>query len=73
MHWQRSCKWSREITLKLMLNWTLTFLVIALIVGLLGFSSLAGATAAVAQVLFVIFVILLVISGFSTALEGKRR
>ena len=38
-----------------MLHWALTFLVIALIAGLLGFTGVAGAASHIAQVLFVVF------------------
>ena len=45
-----------------MLGWILTFLVIALIAGLLGFGNIAGASAGIAQILFYIFLVLLLIS-----------
>jgi uncharacterized membrane protein YtjA (UPF0391 family) len=45
-----------------MLLWSFIFLILALIGGLLGFSSLAGATAVVAQVLCGVFLILWVFS-----------
>lgn len=54
-----------------MLNWTLTFLILALIAGVLGFTSLAGAAASIAQVLFIVFLILLVVSALARALQGK--
>ncbi|MEO5916790.1 MAG: DUF1328 domain-containing protein [Luteolibacter sp.] len=54
-----------------MLNWTLTFLVLALIAGLLGFTSIAGAAASIAQILFFAFVILLLVSALSSALRGR--
>jgi len=54
-----------------MLNWTLTFFILAIIAGVFGFTSLAGATAGIAQILFVIFLILFVISAFTRALSGK--
>jgi len=56
-----------------MLNWTLTFLVLALIAGLLGFTDLAGAAAGVAQVLCIVFLTLVVISAFSRMLTGKTQ
>lgn len=51
-----------------MLSWTLTFIVVALIAGVLGFGTLAGAAATVAKVCFVIFLILFVIS----LIRGKK-
>ena len=55
-----------------MLNWTLTFLILALIAAILGFTGIAGAAASVAQVLFVIFLILLLVSGLGRGLNGKN-
>ena len=51
-----------------MLSWTLTFIVVALIAGVLGFGTLAGAAATVAKVCFVLFLILFVVS----LLRGKK-
>jgi len=45
----------------LMLNWSITFLVIALIAGVLGLSGVAGAAANIAWTLFVVFLILFVV------------
>jgi uncharacterized membrane protein YtjA (UPF0391 family) len=45
-----------------MLGWILTFLVIALVAGALGFGGIAGASAGIAQILFYIFLALLLIS-----------
>jgi len=45
-----------------MLSWALTFLVIALIAGVLGFGVVAGTAAQIAQVLFFLFLILFVVS-----------
>jgi len=44
-----------------MLSWALTFLVIALIAGVLGFGVIAGTAASIAKILFVVFLILFVI------------
>lgn len=57
--------------LKIMLGWTITFLVLAIIAGLLGFVVVAGAAAEIAKILFFIFLILLVVSALSRALKGK--
>jgi uncharacterized membrane protein YtjA (UPF0391 family) len=45
-----------------MLNWTITFLVIALIAALFGFGGIAVAAAGIARILFFIFLILFVAS-----------
>jgi len=50
-----------------MLRWIITFLVISLIAGLLGFSGLAGAATDFARILFYIFLVLLavaIVAGF---------
>jgi len=44
----------------MVLGWTLGFLIVALIAGLLGFRFIAGVAATVAKVLFLIFVILFI-------------
>ena len=45
-----------------MVRWIITFLVIALIAGLLGFGGIAGAATGIAQILFWVFLVLLAIS-----------
>ena len=51
-----------------MLSYAVTFLIIALIAGVLGFGVIAGTAAAIAKVLFIVFLILFVASLF-----GARR
>ncbi len=51
-----------------MLRWTVTFLVIALIAALFGFTGIAVGAASIAKVLFYLFLILFVVS----LLFGKR-
>jgi uncharacterized membrane protein YtjA (UPF0391 family) len=53
-----------------MLGWALTFLVLALVAGLLGFFALAGVAAMIAKVLLLVFLVLLVVSFFT---GGWRR
>ncbi|MEO8205664.1 MAG: DUF1328 domain-containing protein [Chthoniobacterales bacterium] len=45
-----------------MLSWAITFLIIALIAGLLGFTSIMGTGLWIAKVLFVVFLVLFVLS-----------
>ena len=45
-----------------MLNWALTFLVIALLAALFGFGSVASTAAGFAQICFVIFLVLFLLS-----------
>ncbi len=44
-----------------MLGWALTFLVIALVAGVLGFGVVAGTAATVAKILFFVFLVLFII------------
>jgi uncharacterized membrane protein YtjA (UPF0391 family) len=45
-----------------MLSWAVTFLIIALIAGVLGFGFIAGTAAGIAKVLFVVFLVLFLVS-----------
>lgn len=54
-----------------MLGWALTFLVVALIAGLLGFTSIAGASMAIAKILFVVFLVLFVASLAMHFMRGR--
>jgi uncharacterized membrane protein YtjA (UPF0391 family) len=45
-----------------MLYWTIVFLIIALVSGVLGFGGIAGTAMGIAQVLFVIFLVLFLVS-----------
>lgn len=54
-----------------MLNWAVTFFVLALIAGLLGFFALAGLAAEIAKLLLLAFVVLWLISMLSGALRGR--
>ncbi len=55
-----------------MLRWSLTFLVLALIAGLLGFTGLAGDAMYIAKVLFYIFIIIFVVSLLYNVVTGRR-
>ena len=54
-----------------MLSWALTFLVIALIAALLGFTGVAGTAVGIAQLLFYVFVILFLVSIVASLLHRK--
>ncbi|MDP3659868.1 DUF1328 domain-containing protein [Phenylobacterium sp.] len=54
-----------------MLGWALTFLVVALIAGLLGFTSIAGSAMGVAQILFYVFIALFLISAVMHLVRGR--
>ena len=54
-----------------MLGWALTFAILSLVAGLLGFFALAGLAASIAKVLFLVFLVLLVASFGDVALRGQ--
>ncbi len=56
-----------------MLSWVLTFLVIALIAGVLGFGGIAGASVEIAKIIFFIAVILFLISAVTGIVRGRGR
>ncbi len=45
-----------------MLSWAITFLIIALIAGVLGFTTIAGTAIGFAKIIFVVFLVLFVLS-----------
>jgi uncharacterized membrane protein YtjA (UPF0391 family) len=51
-----------------MLSWALTFLIIALIAGALGFWALSGTAMAIAKILFFVFLVMFIVS----LLVGRR-
>jgi uncharacterized membrane protein YtjA (UPF0391 family) len=55
-----------------MLGWALTFLVVALVAALLGFTSVAGTAFAAAQIVFYVAIALFVISTIIGAVRGRR-
>ena len=55
-----------------MLGWTLIFLVVALLAGALGFTTIAGASFGIAKILFFIFLVLMVISIVMHVVKGKK-
>jgi uncharacterized membrane protein YtjA (UPF0391 family) len=54
-----------------MLGWALTFLVVALIAGVLGFTTVAGAAMGIAKILFFVFLILFVVSLVMHLVRGR--
>jgi uncharacterized membrane protein YtjA (UPF0391 family) len=55
-----------------MLSWVVTFLVIALIAGVLGFGGLAGASIEIAKIIFFVAIILFVVSALVGLMRGRR-
>lgn len=54
-----------------MLRWTIIFLVLALIAGVLGFGNIAGVSTDIARILFLIFVVLFIVAALVNALRGR--
>jgi uncharacterized membrane protein YtjA (UPF0391 family) len=54
-----------------MLGWALTFLVVALIAGVLGFTTVAGAAIGIAKILFFVFLVLFVVSLVAHLVRGR--
>jgi uncharacterized membrane protein YtjA (UPF0391 family) len=57
----------------IMLSWVVTFLVIALIAGILGFGGLAGASIEIAKIIFFVAVILFVVSAVVGVARGRSQ
>ena len=55
-----------------MLGWALTFLVVALIAGVLGFTTIAGTAIGVAKILFYVFLVLFLVSVVMNFVRGRR-
>jgi len=56
-----------------MLSWVVTFLIIALIAGVLGFGGIAGASVEIAKAIFFIAVILFLISAVVGLVRGRMQ
>jgi len=55
-----------------MLGWVLTFLVVALIAGVLGFGGIAGASIEIAKIIFFIAIVLFLVSAIFGAFRSRR-
>jgi uncharacterized membrane protein YtjA (UPF0391 family) len=69
-------RWSKQelkTEVLTMLSWVVTFLVIALIAGILGFGGIAGASIEIAKVIFFIAVVLFLVSAVVGLARGRTR
>jgi uncharacterized membrane protein YtjA (UPF0391 family) len=57
----------------IMLSWVVTFLVVALIAGILGFGGIAGASIEMAKIVFFIAVVLFLVSAVVGLARGRTR
>ena len=56
-----------------MLSWVVTFLVVALIAGILGFGGVAGASIEIAKIIFFIAVVLFLVSAVVGLVRGRNQ
>jgi uncharacterized membrane protein YtjA (UPF0391 family) len=62
-----------ETEVRTMLSWVVTFLIIALIAGVLGFGGLAGASIEIAKIIFFVAVVLFLVSAVVGLARGRTR
>jgi uncharacterized membrane protein YtjA (UPF0391 family) len=55
-----------------MLSWVVTFLIVALVAGILGFGGVAGASIEIAKIIFFIAIVLFVVSAVIGVARGRR-
>jgi uncharacterized membrane protein YtjA (UPF0391 family) len=58
---------------RVMLSWVVTFLIIALIAGVLGFGGVAGASVEIAKIIFFIAIVLFLVSAVVGLARGRTR
>ncbi len=56
-----------------MLSWVVTFLVVALIAGILGFGGVAGASIEIAKIIFFVAIVLFLVSAVVGLARGRTR
>jgi uncharacterized membrane protein YtjA (UPF0391 family) len=56
-----------------MLGWVVTFLIVALVAGILGFGGVAGASIEIAKIIFFIAVVLFLISAVVGLARGRSQ
>jgi uncharacterized membrane protein YtjA (UPF0391 family) len=61
-----------EKEVPIMLGWVVTFLIIALIAGILGFGGIAGASIEIAKIIFFVALVLFLISAVVHVSRGRR-
>jgi uncharacterized membrane protein YtjA (UPF0391 family) len=64
-------RWNAEIPV--MLSWVVTFLIVALIAGILGFGGIAGVSIEIAKTIFFIAVVLFLVSAVVGLARGRTR
>ena len=56
-----------------MMGWVITFLVVALVAGVLGFGGIAGASIEMAKIVFFIAIVLFLLSAVFGIIRGRNR
>lgn len=56
-----------------MLSWVVTFLIVALIAGILGFGGIAGASIEIAKIVFFVAILLFLVSAVVGLARGRTR
>ena len=71
----RGCNRHRSVKFLLatMFGWVVTFLIIALIAGILGFGGVAGASIEIAKIIFFIAVVLFLVSAVVGLARGRTQ
>jgi uncharacterized membrane protein YtjA (UPF0391 family) len=67
------CRTESEAKDRVMLGWVVTFLVVALIAGILGFGGIAGASIEIAKIIFFIAVVLFLVSAVVGLARGRTQ
>jgi uncharacterized membrane protein YtjA (UPF0391 family) len=63
----------RKAEVLIMLSWVVTFLIVALVAGILGFGGVAGASIEIAKIIFFIAVVLFLVSAVVGLARGRTR
>jgi uncharacterized membrane protein YtjA (UPF0391 family) len=58
---------------RIMLGWVVTFLIVALIAGILGFGGVAGASIEIAKIIFFVAILLFLVSAVVGLARGRTR
>jgi uncharacterized membrane protein YtjA (UPF0391 family) len=54
-----------------MINWAITFFILAIVAGLLGFFALAGLAAEIAKILLLVFLVVFLVGAIQGAMRGR--
>jgi uncharacterized membrane protein YtjA (UPF0391 family) len=66
-------RWSNKFEVGYMMGWVITFLIVALVAGVLGFGGIAGASIEMAKIVFFIAIVLFLLSAVFGIFRGRNR